>query len=61
MTTVKLEYDIKDDVEILLLERTGRIESIWITETGIKYEVRYFDNAELKIVYFYGDELEAKK
>ena len=40
------------------LKCKGRIKSILITETGVQYQVRYFDNAEAKIVYFYSDEIE---
>jgi hypothetical protein len=30
-------------------------------ETGIQYNVRYFDKAEAKTVYFYEDELRETK
>jgi len=54
---IELDFEIGNKVNIEPLKREGRIVSIWITQQGIKYEVRYFDNAELKIEYFYADEL----
>ena len=51
------QYDLKDDVYIIHLQVSGKIVSILVTETGIKYEVRYFDNAKVQSVYFYDDEI----
>lgn len=51
---------IHDKVKIVPLERNGKITAILENETGIKYFVRYFDNAEVKSEYFYQDELELK-
>jgi len=53
------EFNLSDKVKIIPLECEGRIISVWITECGIKYEVRYFDKAEAQTVYFYADELKA--
>jgi len=53
-------FNLRDKVTIKELKRDGRIISIWVTEAGIKYETRYFDNAEIKNVYFFEDELEKK-
>lgn len=58
MKTRTFEFDLKAGVRIKPLKREGKIISICITEQGEKYEVRYFDNAEAKTVYFYADELE---
>jgi len=53
-----IPFQIRDQVKIIPLEREGRIKSIWITEIGVKFEVRYFDNCEAKTIYFYEEELE---
>ena len=55
---INLEFNIRDKVKIIELNVKGRVISIWITEQGIKYEVRYFDEEKAKTVYFYSDELE---
>jgi len=56
-STINIEFNLKDYVEIIPISVKGRITSIWITEQGIKYQVRYFDNAKIEEHYFYGDEL----
>ena len=53
----ELKFQINEKVKINELERTGRIISIWITKSGIQYEVRYFDKCEARNVYFYEDEI----
>jgi len=35
--------------------------SIWITQAGLRYQVRYFNNGDSKEVYFYADELVLSK
>jgi hypothetical protein len=52
-----IQFDIGEKVNIGELERDGRIVAIYITTRGVTYEIRYFDNAEVKSVYFYADEL----
>jgi len=52
-----IEFDLRDRVRITELEREGTVVSIWITECGVQYQVRYFDNAEARTVYFFEDEL----
>lgn len=55
---MEFKFNIKDKVRIDALEDLkGVVTSIWITETGVKYEVRYFYNCDKKEVYFYEDEL----
>ena len=49
---MKLIFNLGDKVKINELETTGRVLSIWICETGIKYEVRYFYNGDAKIYFF---------
>lgn len=53
----EFKFNLQDKVRIIELERVGRVVSIWITERGAQYQVRYFDSAEAKTVYFYEDEL----
>lgn len=53
----RLRYEIGERVQIVSLERTGRVMTIWFTKHGVQYEVRYFDNAKTESVYFYEDEL----
>jgi hypothetical protein len=54
----QIDFHIGNKVKIIPLGRDGKVISIWITAKGITYEVRYFDNAEAKNIYFYSDELE---
>ena len=58
---IEIKYNIKDRVNIIPLRCKGRVMSIWITDKGIRYEVRYFDEAKVKEVYFYAEELEYLK
>jgi uncharacterized protein YodC (DUF2158 family) len=57
MNNFASSYQIGDKVQIVPLERIGRVLSVWFTKTGVQYEVRYFDNAKVELVYFYEDEL----
>lgn len=54
---MKFLFDITDKVRITQLNVDGVVKSIWITERGVQYEVRYFDEGSAKQVYFYPDEL----
>ena len=56
--TIEVKFYIDEKVKIKPLERFGKVISIWITNRGINYECRYFDNAEAKTVNFYEDEIE---
>lgn len=56
--TIEFDFNLNDKVKIPQLETTGFVISIWITDKGIKYEVRYFANSDIKEVYFYSKELE---
>jgi hypothetical protein len=57
----EFEFQIKQKVRIKQLECEGKVVAIYICETGVRYEVRYFIKAEAKNVYFYADELERTK
>ena len=52
-----LKYNINDRVFINELGLGGLINAIWITDTGIKYQVRYFRDNIAEEVYFLEDEL----
>lgn len=54
---INTKFNIKDKVKITELKREGKITSIYISETGIQYNVRFFEGADVKTVYFYEDEL----
>lgn len=54
---MKNEIKIGDKVIIPDLERCGRVLSIWETQKGVKYEVRYFQNGDAKEVFFFDDEI----
>lgn len=56
---MELRFNFKDKVKIIPLATLGRVIAIWMGERGVQYQVRYFDNAEAKTVYFYDDELES--
>ena len=56
---IETKFDRKQKVKIKPLGVEGRVLSIWQTESGLQYQVRYFDNAKAESVYFFEDELEA--
>ena len=53
----EIKFEIEQRVEIIELKRKGRVLAIFITKKGIEYQIRYFDNAEVKTIYFFEDEL----
>lgn len=57
MGNINTELNINDMVRIIELERNGIVKSVWITETGVKYEVRFFDDAKAQNVYFLENEI----
>lgn len=61
ITNITLPFGLLESVNIIELERNGIIKSIWICETGVKYQVRYFDNAKIGENYFYDFELNGVK
>lgn len=57
--TIETKFDINDKVRITEIEKTfGRVVSIWITSTGIQYEVKYYIEGKVQKEYFFEDELE---
>lgn len=59
-TTSSFKFNIHDRVVIKELNWTGRVLTIWITEKGTQYQVRYCTNGKFECEYFYEDELETK-
>ena len=57
---IDLEFYLTDKVQIIELERSGRIVEVRLTDIGTKYFVRYFDNGAAQTVAFFPDELELK-
>ena len=57
---IRTKFDIREVVKINELKVDGKIISIHIRELGLTYTVRYFDNAEVKTVDFYEEELSNK-
>ena len=56
------KFNLGDKVKITCLENMkGRVISIWVEDSGTKYQVRYFWECTAKEVYFYEDELELVK
>lgn len=54
---VEFEYDIGDKVEIIALEKTGRVCSLWFGDRGPQYEIAYFDSAERRKEYLFSSEI----
>lgn len=61
LTLKGLAFQLGDKVCISELKRPGRIKAIYISEDGIQYNVRYFDDGKAQTVYFYEEELQAEK
>ena len=51
------KFNINQKVNIPEIKIQGVVQSIWILPQGIKYEVRYFDNAKVNTVFFFEHEL----
>ena len=58
MQKLLLTFELKSHVKIIPLELIGRVTGVSLSETGIEYRVRYFDNCEPRQEYFFVDELE---
>jgi hypothetical protein len=55
--TIETRYELKESVLIVALDRKEIVIGIWLGDSGLKYLVRYFDNAEAREIYFYPEEL----
>lgn len=60
MPKYNFKFDLHGKVYISELKRHGIITEINITKTGSQYQVRYFDKAELNLVWFLECELEER-
>ena len=58
MTEIKLQYGIGVRVRVKELDRRGVVIAVLLDRYGTRYDVRYFDKAEAREVYFFEDELE---
>lgn len=59
---IESKYSLKDRVRIIALEKIiGVVVSIWFSNIGLQYEVRYFFNGESKQIYLFDFEIEAVK
>ena len=59
---IETDFDFNEKVVIKPLKVEGTIESFWLNKAKeLKVEVRYFLNNEIKLDYFYCDELEVLK
>lgn len=59
--SIKVRFEVLDQVRITALECDGVVISIWVDTKGVSYQVRYFHSGDAKQVYFYDFELEDKK
>jgi hypothetical protein len=50
-------FNLRDKVNIKDLNIKGKVTAIYVCETGIQYNIRYFLDNESKACYFYEDEL----
>lgn len=54
---IEIKFDIHEEVQIEELNSKGTVVAVYISDTGIQYNVRYFYNGEAKTVYFFEKEL----
>lgn len=59
--TVEFEYDIGDEVEVRHIDATGTVISLWVSDIGVQYQVRYWSNADHKTEYMLPKEITAKE
>jgi len=58
---ISVDYALNDRVRISELECDGRVTAIYVTVSGVQYNVRYFWDGTAKGVDFFGDELTKAK
>lgn len=60
MKTVEIKFSIGDLVRLKELGDTGRVMSILVAGhiLGHEYKIRFFNNGEEKIVWFFEDDIE---
>lgn len=54
------KFNIDDKVNIVELDRPGRVIGLYVTKGEIDYQVRFFSNGDAKNIYFKEDELKLK-
>jgi hypothetical protein len=57
---LETKFDLLDKVKILELNKIGVVKSIYLSNLGLSYNIRYFAGEEIKEVYFYENELSAE-
>lgn len=55
------KFNINEKVYIIPFKREGRIKAFYANDNAIQYYVRYFDEADIKEIYFYEGELKRIK
>lgn len=60
MISVNFEYDVGEEVIVKPIEAIGYIISLWYTDKGIRYEVRYWSNGDHKQDYLFPCELASR-
>lgn len=55
---IDFKFEIGDKVKIIDASCRGRVLSLWVTDHGKKYEVRFIINGNVKEVFFFEDEIE---
>ena len=58
---IDIQFELCQAVLIKELGRPGRVKSIWVSVTGVQYEVGYFNNGEKKEAYFFAADLAERK
>lgn len=61
ITMLELKFKLRDKVYIHELQLSGVVVGVYISDSGLQYQVRYFDDAKPQTNYFYEDEVEAVK
>jgi len=56
--TLKIDFDIKNEVLIKELGKTGRIVSVYYSEIGLQYSVRHWENNAYTTNYYFREELD---
>lgn len=58
---IEIEFSIGSKILVKEIQRPGRVEALMVDGLGLQCRVAYWDNAERKSVWLYGDEIEARK
>jgi len=58
---INTKYSINDSLYIIPLKIKGKVLSIYISEFGISYNIRYFHEFKSNDCYFYESELQLEE